>query len=140
MLAICRNKKMDFSKLKKSTLCNLPTLGTFERAVGAVRDLGNATTFTEGLGTALQTTENSSQRRGGGGSAVFTQLIPNGIFSVPRTVYVLIEDRSLFFPTQPGPFTQPTSLTFCYLIMVINLGKVFDKNNVHTDLTICIAN
>lgn len=33
MLAICRNKKMDFSKLKKSTLFNLPTLGTLERAV-----------------------------------------------------------------------------------------------------------
>lgn len=60
MLAICRNKKMDFSKLKKSTLCNLPTLGTLERAVGALRDLGNATTFTEGLGAALQTTEKAA--------------------------------------------------------------------------------
>lgn len=55
-------------------------------------------------------------------------------------VYILIEDRISLFSIQPGPFMQPISLTFCYLIMVINLGKVFDKNNVHTDLTIYIAN
>lgn len=55
-------------------------------------------------------------------------------------VYIFTEDRISLFSTQPGPFIQPISLTFCYLIMVINLGKVFDKNNVHTDLTICIAN
>lgn len=60
MLAICRNKKMDFSKLRKSTLCDLPTLGTLERAVGTLRDLGNAATLTEGLGAALQTTEKAA--------------------------------------------------------------------------------
>ena len=87
----------------------------------------------------LQTTEKAADA---GGDAVLpsAQLIPDGAFSVPRTVCVLTEDRSLFFPTQPGPLMQPTSLTFCYLIMAINLGKVFGKNNVHTDLTICIAN
>lgn len=73
-------------------------------------------------------------------SAIPTQLNPNNIYSVPRMIYTLIEDRIPLFSTLPGPFMQPISLTLCYLIMVINLGKVFDKNNVHTDLTICIAN
>lgn len=50
------------------------------------------------------------------------------------------KDGNSLIHSQPSPFTHPIYLTFCYLIMVINLGKVFDKNNVHTDLTICIAN
>lgn len=50
---------------------------------------------------------------------VFTQLIPNGILSVPRTVYILIEDRISLFFYSARPFYAANILD----ILLLNYGN-----------------
>lgn len=67
MLAICRNKKMDFSKLKKSTLgtCWHWGLwrGLWNLLLGAVQSIPKAATCTDGLRASLETSGQRDPRK-----------------------------------------------------------------------------
>lgn len=66
MLAICRNKKMDFSRLKKSTLLTCRRWGLLERGLwdlllGALHYLQKSTTFYVRASEWLQTSSQQGE-------------------------------------------------------------------------------